>query len=135
MPMAIRMECSSPGLEGNWLEVSEVWSRRELRDLVTVKGEPFVALWERKVTACNLVTVAGAVITDPRQVYGPDGCRDDLDLRLDSFLTSAVLDATGYLLTLGEVSKRLLYAGVEVAATTQTKETTPTPAAQPTAIS
>ncbi len=128
--MPIRIECTAPGLEENWLEVTEAWSRRELRDFVTLSGPPFIALWERKVTACNLAPVTGEPITDPRLVFGPDGRRDDLDVRLNDFLTGAVLDATGYLLTLGELPKRLLCNGVEVAA--PTKQTTPMPETTPT---
>lgn len=116
--MAIRVECSTPGLEENWVEVDEVWSRGELRQYTTLKGEEFVTLWQKKVTACNFVTVTGEAITDPKQVHDR---LDDLDLRLVGFITAAPLEATNYLLALGELNRRLSSAG-SVAAGKKTKE-------------
>jgi hypothetical protein len=113
--MAIRVECSTPGLEENWVEVSDVWTRGELRDYTAKKGDEFVALWRAKVTACNFVTAKGEAITDPLLVHDR---LDDLDLRLLGFITTAPLEATSYLLALGEVNKRLSSAGTVTAATT-----------------
>ena len=113
--MPIRVECSTPGLEENWIEVDEVWTRRELREYMSLKGEPFIALWQRKVTACHLVT-GDVVVDEPAQVHG---LLDELDLRLTRFVTEAVLEATDYLLSLGEVNKRLSLPGVGEAAMTK----------------
>ena len=116
--MAIRVECSTPGLEANWVEVDEAWTRSELREYTTRNGDPFIALWRQKVTACNFVTAAGETITDPKEVHERI---DDLDLRLIGFITGAPLEATQYLLTLGEMNRRLSSAG-SVAATKRVKE-------------
>lgn len=115
--MPVRVECTTPGLDMCWIQVVDVWTRKELQEYATAKGEPFVALWQRKVEAVHLVTVAGDVITEPTEVHTR---LDELDLRLISFVTSAVLEATDYLLGLGEVNKRLSFAGGE-AARTKTK--------------
>lgn len=124
--MPIRVECSTPGLEENWIEVAEVWTQDELREFLTLRGEPFVAIFARKVTACHLVTPDGTVITDPAAVLENRG---KFDLRLVRFPTTAVLEATDHLLTLGEANKRLSSAGAGVAA-----RTTPAPVkASPTA--
>lgn len=117
--MPVRVECSTPGLEANWVEFGDVWSRRELREYIKLKGDEFVELWRRKVTAVNLVTVEGEVITDPMQVHAR---LDDLDIRMMSFATDAGVDAVAHLMTLGEANRRLSSNG-DVAAQTTTKAT------------
>lgn len=126
--MPIRVECSTPGLEENWIEVAEVWTRKELSEFLTLRGDPFTALFARKVTACHLVTADGTVITDPAAALA---ARDDFDLRLVRFPTAAVLEATDHLLSLGEANKQLSSAGAGVAARTTPApvKTSPTAAA------
>lgn len=126
--MPIRVECSTPGLEDNWIEVAEVWTRQELAEYLTAKGPPFVALFVQKVTACHMVQPDGTVITDPATALE---LRDTFDLRLVRFPTAAVLEATDYLLGLGEVNKRLSSAGAGGAArmTAAPAKGTPAPAA------
>lgn len=118
--MAIRVECSTPGLEANWIEVDDVWTRKELQAFVSLVGEEYWALWGRKVVLCHLVLPDGGVVDDPMQV---GLVADDVDLRLLRWLSSAVLTATQYLLNLGEVSARLLLGGVGVAVPTRKNPT------------
>lgn len=118
--MAIRIECTTPGLEANWVEVDEVWTRRELQAFTRLAGDEYWALWARKVTACHLVLADGAVVEDPTALSAR---LDDLDIRLLRWLASAVLTATQYLLNLGETSARLSLNGVGVAVPTMTPTT------------
>lgn len=111
--MAIRVECATPGLKANWIEVDEVWTRKELQAFVALQGEAYWALWGRKVTACHVELVEGGVLDDPAAVQQ---VLDDVDLRLLRWLPSAVLMATNHLLRLGEGSALLLLDGVEAAA-------------------
>ena len=113
--MPIRVECTTEGLEECWIEVDDAWSRRELREYTKLKGDPFVELWRRKVTACHLQTATGEVITEPVQVHER---LDDLDMRLLGFVGQAPLEVTGHLLVLGEVNKRLSLPGADPAAKT-----------------
>lgn len=115
--MAIRVECTTPGLEANWVEVDEVWSRRELQAFVALDGEEYWQLWGRKVVACHVELAAGGVVDDPAAVHL---VLDDVDIRLLRWLPSAVLMATQYLLNLGEGSARLSLNGVGVAVPTRT---------------
>jgi hypothetical protein len=109
-------------MEENWVEVTDFWTRGELRRYTEQSGEDFVTLWRRKVTACHVVT-GDLVIDDPLQVHDQ---LDDLDIRLMRFLTGAVTEATSYLLSLGEANKRLSFAGAGAAVKkTQTTQTTP----------
>jgi hypothetical protein len=48
--MTIRVECSTPGLEGNWIEVDDIWTRKELQAFVSLQSEAYWTLWGRKVT-------------------------------------------------------------------------------------
>lgn len=113
--MPVRVSCSTEGLEENWIEVTEVWTRRELTDFMTQKGQPFLDLFAAKVTAVHLVRMDGTVLTDPANVLLG---RDELDLRLFRFPVSAVLEATDYLLGLGEANKLLSPDGAGLAAKT-----------------
>ena len=117
--MTIRVECSTPGLEANWIEVDEVWTRKELQAFVTLQGEAYWALWGRKVTACHIEPVDGGVMVAPVDV---PQILDDLDVRLLRWLSSAVLTATNHLLSLGEASALLLLDGVGVAAVRTTAQ-------------
>lgn len=111
--MAIRVECATPGLEANWIEVDEVWTRKELQAFVSLQGEAYWALWGRKVTACHVELAEGGVVDEPAAV---GLVLDDLDIRLLRWLASAVLTATNHLLSLGEASALLSLDGVGAAA-------------------
>lgn len=114
--MPVRVECTTPGMEDNWIEVTDFWTRRELADYVEKSDDEFRNLWRKKVTACHLVT-GDLVIDDPALVHDQI---DGLDIRLMRFLTGAVLEATNYLLSLGEANKRLSFGAGVAAKTTQT---------------
>ena len=115
--MAIRVECSTPGLEANWIEVDEVWTRKELREFVTLRGAAFLELWVRKVTACHIeLPYGGGIVDDPAAV---PAVHDELDVRLLGWLSAAVLLATEHILSLGEASARLSLDGVGVAVRTE----------------
>lgn len=110
--MTIRVECSTPGLEGNWIEVDDIWTRKELQAFVSLQSEAYWTLWGRKVTGCHIELPDGGVVTEPATV---GLVLDDLDIRLLRWLSNAVLTATRYLLNLGEGSARLSLNGVGVA--------------------
>lgn len=118
--MPIRIECTTPGLEANWIEVDEVWTRREFQAFTQLAGDEYWQLWGRKVVACHVELAEGGVVDDPAAVHR---ALDDLDLRLLRWLPAAVLTATQHLLNLGERSARLLSNGVGVAVPTRTNPT------------
>ena len=123
--MPIRVELTADGLEENWLEVSEQWTRRELREYLamTLPAMTESDLWASKVTACHLVT-GDLVLDNPALMKDVS---DELDLRLVRFAATALLDVANYLLTLGEARKRLSCDGVEVAAPMKMTPTRTTP--------
>ena len=117
--MAILVECTTPGLEANWIEVDEVWTRKELQAFLALRGDAYWELWGRKVTACHVELVDGGVLNVPTAVQQVLG---DLDIRLLRWLTAAVLMATNHLLDLGEASALLSLNGVGMAATRTTTQ-------------
>jgi len=114
--MPLRVECTTPGLEANWIEVDEVWAWKEFHAFTRLSGDEYWRLWGRKVTACHVELVDGGAVTDPTAVQV---ALDGMDMRLVRWLPSAVLTATSHLLNLGEGSARLLSNGVGVAVPTK----------------
>jgi hypothetical protein len=108
-------------LEGNWVEVDEVWTRREYNEFVKLRGDAYWTLWARKVVACRVELADGGVIDDPAAL--DEALVSELDLRLLRWLSTAVLTATAYLLNLGEASARLSLDGVGVAVQKKTNPT------------
>ena len=125
--MPIRIECTTPGLEECFIEVSERWTRGDLAAIFQPAGP--AVLFPRKVLACNLALVdIDEPLTDPTQVYGEDGApHPDLDLRLASFLTNALMLAVNELGSLGKANARLSSGGTERAKATMPPVTMTTP--------
>jgi hypothetical protein len=103
--MARRYYCNIEGLEANWIEVSERWTRREAVDYGTGRGTDHEFLWlRRKVVACHLVKDEVS-LTDP-EALAPEWF-DDADLRLWGFVCGVLGQTLRDLRTLGNMSGRL----------------------------
>lgn len=104
--MARRYYCDIDGLTDNWVDVSEVWTRREFDQ---VFESAYAESWQewvgRKVVACN-IRAGDGVITDPALLT--DEVLADADLRLWGFLGGVLIRAAVDLRNLGNVSGRLL---------------------------
>jgi len=89
----MRFICNIPGLEQNWVEFSEVWTRREGKELFDLPEKAaFDKFFPLKATACNLEQVDSVVVfTDPQAVKY-DGL-DDMDARVFGFLSRALFSA------------------------------------------
>lgn len=112
----MRVTCSIEGLEQNWVEFTDRWTRAEQRELTDANDETWFALFRRKATACNLALEDGTVITNPAQVT-PDAV-EGMDLRLVGFLGASMTWVCAELRVLGNASRRLSSNGV--APTTKT---------------
>ena len=88
----MRIACAAAGLTDAWVEVSESWSRNDLRRATTAEGTEFLALLARKVTACYLPDGTGWIVTEPARL-AEEELLDDLDGRLVSFLAQALVMA------------------------------------------
>lgn len=119
---SIRLEATGE-MAGNWLDLSDAWTRAEMRDwyagALTGKDKAWLPILERKLVGVHVHLADGTLVEDAATFTAR---LDDLDMRLVRWLSAGVMAALQELLHLGEAQKRLLFAGVEVAAP---KKTTP----------
>ena len=95
----MRISCSVEGLEAAWVDVTEVgWTTKQLDELRTMNGADTLDMLQRKLTACELPTVDGDLVTDPVQITEN---LDRFDLRLLGFLGGVLFDAAPLIRGLG----------------------------------
>ena len=110
--MSIRVECTTPGLEHCYIEVSERWTRGDIAALFDAGKAADV--FQRRVTSCLLELADGATLTDVALVYDDNGAlHPDLDFRLLNFVPEAVILAVNEVASLGKSNARLLSGGTE----------------------
>ena len=65
--MHIRIECTLPGLEGNWIDLSDTWSRAEIMAfypaILQGNDEVTLPLLQRKLSGVHLHLIDGALVT------------------------------------------------------------------------
>lgn len=103
--MAIRIECSAPGFEANWVEMPDVWTRRDTVEMNTAQGEAFWVLLRRRCTGCHLVMTTGDVIDTPAGIT-VDAIQDADELLL-AWLGNTMPIALARRRALGEASARV----------------------------
>jgi len=119
--MTLRYECGIEGLSENWVDVSEVWTRREMVELTQTQEIDVVeAFWQKKIVACSIATIDGGIVTDPAELTA-ELAEGSLDARLCDFLGYVLMQACAHVRSLGPLSGRLSSNG-------QGKKTTQTPA-------
>ena len=103
----MRFNCALAGLEDNWVEIAENWTRKEVAEWRKADTDATVLEWLRhKVTACSIATEDGDPITDPAQLT-VEMMDERVDLRLIGFLGAVLFQALQELVTLGPFSGRL----------------------------
>lgn len=121
--MPIRIDCTTPGLEDCYIEVSERWTRGDVEAIF--RPADFPAVWRRRVVGCVLARADGDPLTDPAVVVEADGkLHPDLDWRLRLFPEAAMVVAVDQLARLGKANARLSSGGSGRAETTMLPETT-----------
>ena len=105
---ALRYHCGLQGLEQNWVDVSEVWTRREIVELFENSKDPAMAeiYWHKKILACHFERIVGPAIDDPALLLS-DLVDDEVDVRLWDFLSSVLFMACTAVRSLGPYSGRL----------------------------
>lgn len=95
----MKISCSVEGLEAAWVDVTEVgWTTKQLDELRTMNGADTLDMLQRKLTACELPTVDGELVTDPNEITAH---LDNFDLRLLGFLGGVLFDAAPLIRGLG----------------------------------
>ena len=73
--MHIRIECTLPGLEGNWIDLSDTLSRAEIMAFypARLQGNDKVTLplLQLKLSGVHLHLISGALVTDPTTLIEP----------------------------------------------------------------
>lgn len=118
--MPKRFECEDA--PGSWVEFNDAWTRRELRDALSLTGVDFADLLRRKVLACHLVTVDGAAITAPDEITF-EALDSIIDYTVYCWLIARLGTYVVEVQRLGEATQRRLWqevAGDPPAATTET---------------
>lgn len=111
--MTLHYDCNLEDLAENWVEISEVWTRKEMKSLAdTNEIETIRDFWYNKFTGCHIVTLDGTEIVDPRDLT-LEIIEEQLDSRLCDFLGYVLMQACAHLRTLGPLSGQLLSDGVE----------------------
>lgn len=102
----MKYQCDIPGLEHNFIELRDDWSRGQVREFWTAKGEEYFALVAKKTTACHLDVPDGEPITSVEQ-FTLDAI-DTIDSRVFQWfmmVPSAHINALG---EMGEAARRRL---------------------------
>ena len=99
----MRLYCDIDGLDKNWIEISDAWTRREYKDMVDAESAEFFDILHAKATACHIET-SGGVIEDPADIT--EDSIDDVDMRLVGFIGSVLVSACVRLRSLGNASAR-----------------------------
>ena len=102
--MTVRIECTAPGYEGTWVDVSSKWTRREFKAMVDSDADEWLELFHVKVEACHIET-SGDPIEDPSAVN--EESLDDVDMQVLGFLGTVLLEAAAHLRSLGFMSGRV----------------------------
>lgn len=123
--MPIHIECTTPGLEACFVQLTDRWTRTDIASLFQPGEQP--ALWRRKVIACHLaLATTDDPITDPAALYDEQGdLHPDLDVRLVNFVAAALVLAADSVAILGKANARLSSAGAGRATQTTPATTTP----------
>lgn len=97
--MPVRMDCAAEGFEGNWIEVSDKWTRREVESVLSTSVDAdYIALLRAKTVGVHLELATGDVID------APDKLTYDALLDADELL----LGWLGYVLPTAIAQRRLL---------------------------
>jgi hypothetical protein len=112
--MPIRIECAAPGFERNWVEMPDVWTRRDTVEMNAAQGEAFWELLRRRMVACHLEMATGDVIDTPAGVT-VDAIQDADELLL-AWLGNTMPIALARRRALGEASARVSSSAKETQA-------------------
>lgn len=118
----MRFDCREPGFEGVFVEFTDSWSRKEVRDSWAATPAELFPIIQRKIITIYLPTVNG----DP--IVSADGIVedriDDVDTRLYTWFLSSWVKQMNELSDLGNALGRQLFVTSDTS--TPTKKTTKT---------
>lgn len=101
----MRYECRIEGLEHNWVEVDERWTRAEVNALNSAGEKETLALFHKKALACSITAEDGEIVTDPKQLTAE--FLDKVRIELIGFIGAVLPVATRKLQSMGNAAVRL----------------------------
>ncbi len=102
----MKYDCDIPGLEHNFIELRDDWSRGQVREFWTAKGEDYFALIAKKTTAVHLDVPDGEPVTDPTQLTV--AALDAIDSRVFQWFMAVPVAHVQALGDMGEAARRRL---------------------------
>lgn len=105
--VTMRLTCTVEGLEGNWVEMLETWTRADWQRLQEATVEDALALLCEKATACHIDAGDGKWVEKPDELKAAFES-EAMDLALYGFLIAVPGAAMGIRRSLGNRSARLL---------------------------
>ena len=107
----MKYTCDVPGLEDNWIEIEDKWTRRETKELDGIQDERYFEVLRAKTISCHLVDDDGNVITKPEGIT--DDAFDAFDEAILGFLGGVLYHEVRRRRNLGNVSARPSPNGTE----------------------
>ena len=105
----MRIECTAPGLERNWVDVADLWTRRDTTEMYAAQGEAFYELLRRRLVACHVELTTGQAIDTPAGIT--TDAIQDADEAVLGWLGVVLPIALAKRRALGEASARVSSAG------------------------
>jgi len=107
----MRYCCDLPGFEDNFIELSDVWSRKQVKSFWQFEGEAYMALLKTKVVSCNLACPDGPPITEAF-LFTEEGL-EQVDFRIYHWVVNVPVKHVSELGTLSLACGRRLFASTE----------------------
>ena len=107
----MRYDCKD--FSGAFVEFSDAWTRKEFKRVFDSDPAAYLALVQSKVVACYLPTLEGDAINSPDMLTADR--IEDVDVRLWTWFSNAVIKAVSDVAKLGEVVAASLWSGTETA--------------------
>jgi hypothetical protein len=101
--MGLKYQCDIPGFEDCWFELSERWTRGQVKAFFADRGEDFLNLIRSKIVAIHFTTDSGA-IDHPDQLTVD--ATDDVDMVLWKWFSTALNTGVDELYSMGEAHAR-----------------------------
>lgn len=100
-----RITCTTEVFSDNWIELSESWTRREVKELDKATVAGVLETLRKKATACNIILSTGEIVTEVTKLTEDDLV--DCDQQVWGFLLGCQFRAVAALQSLGNFSVRL----------------------------
>jgi len=100
-----RVTCTTEGFTDNWIELSESWTRREVRELDRATVAGVLETLRKKATGCNIILSSGETVTEVTKLTEDD--LEDCDQQVWGFILGCQFRAVAALQSLGNFNVRL----------------------------